>query len=79
MFTFTCDDLRDCLAETPPLDLLGMQLLGEPSPTDIPRETLVDAVSEIVDYTENCAATARRLSHLAPIPVTTLLLAEFGL
>jgi hypothetical protein len=80
----TAHSLRDCLAATAPVDLLGMRLLKacpQPHfyPTDLPRETLKAAVSEIVDYTGRCAAAARRLSHLAPIPLTTLACLEFGL
>lgn len=80
----TVESLRDCLAATAPVDLLGMRLLKacpQPGlyPTDLPREALKEAVSEIVDYTGRCAAAARRLSHLAPIPLTTLACLEFGL
>lgn len=80
----TVESLRNCLAATAPVDLLGMRLLKAcPQrglyPTDLPRETLKAAVSEIVDYTGRCAAAARRLSHLAPIPLTTLACLEFGL
>jgi hypothetical protein len=80
----TVESLRDCLAATAPVDLLGMRLLKacpQPGlyPTDLPRETLKEAVSEIVDYTGRCAAAARRLSHLAPIPLTTIPILEFGL
>ena len=39
---------------------------------DVPRETLKEAVSEIVDYTGRCVAAAQRLSHLAPIPLTAI-------
>ena len=80
----TVDALRDCLAATDPVDLLGMRLLKtcpQPGlyPTDLPRETLKEAVSEIVEYTGRCAAVARHLSHLAPIPLTTIAILEFGL
>ncbi|MBZ0292439.1 MAG: hypothetical protein K8L99_07700 [Anaerolineae bacterium] len=80
----TVETLRDCLAATDPVNLLGMRLLKTcPQtglyPTDLPRETLKEAVSEIVDYTGRCTAAARRLSHLAPIPLTTLPILEFGL
>ncbi len=76
--------LRDCLAATAPVDLLGMRLLKacpQPGlyPIDLPRETLKEAVSEIVEYTGGCAAAARRLSCLAPIPLTTIACLEFGL
>jgi hypothetical protein len=80
----TLDSLRVCLAATDPVDLLGMRLLRacpQPTlfPTDIPRDVLKDAVSEIVEYTGRCMATARRLSHLTPIPLTTIDILEFGL
>ncbi len=80
----TADTLRECLAATDPVDLLGMRLLQmcpQPGlyPTDLPRETLKEAVSETVDYTGRCAAAARRLSHLAPIPLTTIEILELGL
>jgi hypothetical protein len=80
----TLESLRDCLAATAPVDLLGMRLLrASPQPGlcpgDVPRETLKEAVSEIVDYTGRCVAAAQRLSHLAPIPLTTIACLEFGL
>ena len=80
----TVASLRDCLAAIEPVDLLGMRLLKacpQPGlyPTDIPRETLKEAVCEIVDYTGRCAAAAQRLSHLAPIPLTTIDILEFGI
>ena len=80
----TAEHLRACLAATGPVDLLGMRLLRacpQPRlyPADLPRETLKEAVSEIVDYTGRCAAAARRLSQLGPIPLTTVQIVEFGL
>ena len=80
----TADTLRNFLATTDPVDLLGMRLLQacpQPGlyPTDLPRETLTEAVTEIVDYTGRCTAAARRLSHLAPIPLTTIRILEYGL
>ncbi len=48
-------------------------------PTDLPRETLKEAVSEIVDYAELCVSVAGRLSNLAPIPLKTIELLEYGL
>lgn len=74
------DQLYTCLSATPPLDLLGMRLLeAHPQPDDIPRARLKEAVCEIVDYTGRCAAAARRLSQLTPVPVTTICVLEFGL
>lgn len=80
----TVNILRDCLMTAVPVELLGMRLLQAcPQsglyPTDLPRETLKDAVSEIVDYTGRCATVARRLSDLAPTPLTSIPILEFGL
>jgi hypothetical protein len=80
----TVETLRNCLAATVPVNLLGIRLLKtcpQPGlyPTDLPRETLKEAVSEIVAYTGRCTSAVRRLSHLAPIPLTTLPIFEFGL
>ena len=78
------DILRDCLVAAAPLDLLGMRLLQTcPQsgfyPTDLPRETLKEAVSEIVDYTGRCVSVAGRLRNLAPIPLTTIEILDYGL
>ena len=87
----TVEALRDCLVATAPVDLLGMRLLEQSRPqsglypsvsimeTQFSREILTQAVSEIVDYTGRCTAVAGRLSHLAPIPLTTIEIFEFGL
>jgi hypothetical protein len=82
--SMTAEHLRACLVATGPVDLLGMRLLRacpQPGlfPADLPRETLKEAVSEIVDYTGRCAAAARRLSQLGPFPLTTVQIVEFGL
>lgn len=83
MLGLTHDDLRACLAVTPPVELLGMTLLRQGSPqlqpVDIPRDTLREAVTELVAYTGRCTAAARRLSHLAPIPLMQVVIPEFGL
>lgn len=87
----TVEALRNCLVATAPVDLLGMRLLEQSRPlsglypqisnmeTQFSRETLTQAVSEIVDYTGLCVVVAGRLSHLAPIPLTTIEIFEFGL
>lgn len=45
----------------------------------IPRETLADAVTEIVDYTERCRRAAQQLAKLTPIPLTAFSILEYGL
>ena len=79
------ETLHDCLASVEPVDLQGMRLLKAcPTatglfPQNIPRATVKEAVIELVQYTERCNATARRLRNLAPIPLTNLSLIEYGL
>jgi hypothetical protein len=83
VLALTHDDLRACLAATPPVELLGMTLLKQGSPQlhppDIPRDTLREAVTELVAYTERCTTAAQRLSNLTPIPLMNVVFAEYGL
>ncbi len=77
-------DLCACLAAVTPCELLGMTLLRKQEnpqlfPVDIPRDVLRDAVTEIVAYTGRCKAAVERLSNLAPIPLTQVVIPEFGL
>ena len=80
----TVNQLRDCLLNLPPLELLGMTLLqSNPHagffPSDVPRETLKTAVVEMIDYGERCQSTAQQLSKLTPVPITTIDLWEYAL
>ncbi|MCD4687124.1 MAG: hypothetical protein K8S97_14445 [Anaerolineae bacterium] len=83
MLGLTHDNLRACLAATPPVELLGMALLKQGSPQfvpgAIPREKLRDAVTELVAYTESCKAAAYQLRHLAPVPLVSVAILEFGI
>ena len=83
MLQVTRDDLGACLAALPPVELLGMTLLrqGCPQllPADIPRDTLAQAVVEMVAYIDRCATAAQRLRNLAPIPLRQVPIPEFGL
>jgi hypothetical protein len=80
----TAESLRECLANVPPVKLLGTELLKTHRPqsgifpADVPRDQIKEAVTEIIAYTSRCATTAKQLSHLAPIPLTTICV-EFGL
>jgi hypothetical protein len=78
------ESLRACLANTTPVDLLGMRLLREQphlfrTSLPVPREQLVEAVTEIVDYTGRCTTAARQLANLTPISLKTMTVLEFGL
>lgn len=78
------NDLRACLASTPRLELKAMGLLTQQphfiaGSACIPREQLVEAVTEMVAYTGRCAAVARSLANLTPIPLLTASVLEFGL
>jgi hypothetical protein len=69
----TADDLRDVLLGLPELTLIGTGLLEASTgffPVDVPRDTLREAVVEMVAYTESCQSAARRLCDLTPIPLT---------
>ena len=87
----TVESLRDCLAGLPPVELKGMVLLREHHPhglffpqlesggQGIPRETIAEAVTEIVGYTARCRRAAQQLTTLTPIPLTTFSILEYGL
>jgi hypothetical protein len=79
----THHDLCACLTAVAPCELLGMTLLRQGSPqlfpADVPCDVLREAVTEIVAYTGRCAAAARRLADLSPIPLVQVVIPEFGL
>ncbi len=87
----TVESLRDCLAGLSPVELKGMALLRERCPhgllfpqlesgrQGIPRETIAEAVTEIVAYTERCRRAAQHLTTLTPIPLTTFSILEYGI
>ena len=83
----TVTSLRDCLAQVEPVQLLGMELLKQHSahpqgqwfPAGISRNQLVDAVTELVGYTRRCAYAAEHISHLTSVPLTSVIIVEFGL
>ena len=87
----TVESLRDCLVGLPPIELKGMALLRERRPNGqffpqlddrqmgIPRETIAEAVTEIIDYTERCRRAAQQLMKLTPIPLTAFSILEYGL
>ncbi|MBE2266979.1 MAG: hypothetical protein J0M07_16630 [Anaerolineae bacterium] len=82
--SFALNELVSCLASTPTLDLKGMGLLREQphlisGTARIPRPQLIEAVTEIVAYTGRCAAAARSLANLTPIPILSVSIGEFGL
>ncbi|MDX1992547.1 MAG: hypothetical protein SF029_09160 [bacterium] len=83
--TWTTEDLRDCLLAMPPLELKGMALLRERRPadgffpTDIPRTTMVEAITEITAYAERARRMGEALANLAPIPLFGQPVLEYGL
>jgi hypothetical protein len=82
---WTVEDLRGCLLALPPLDLKGMALLRERRPADgffpagITRATMVEAITEITAYTERARRMSEALANLAPIPLLTQPVLEYGL
>lgn len=84
LHTLSLEALRDCLASTAPVELEGMRLLKErphflSGSLQIPREQLVAAVTELIEYTDQCAAAARKLADVGPVPLTSTTILEFGL
>jgi hypothetical protein len=82
--SFALNELVSCLASTPPLELKGMGLLREQphlisGTARIPRPQLIEAVTEIVAYTGRCAAAARNLATLTPVPILSVSIGEFGI
>jgi hypothetical protein len=78
----TANDLRDVLLGLPELTLIGTALLEASTgffPVDVPRDTLREAVVEMVAYTESCQSAARRLRDLTPIPLANINVIEFAL
>ena len=69
------DMVRECLLGAEPFELKGTQLLrqgrvpGALFAQGVPREALLDAVNEVVAYSERCAAATRRLSALPSVPL----------
>jgi len=83
---FALESLRECLANAPSVELKGMALLRErPSeagffpPLDMPRAVIAEAVTELVIYTQRSQHAAEQLAKLAPIPLTTISLLDYGL
>ncbi|MFZ2880442.1 MAG: hypothetical protein WA009_12950 [Phototrophicaceae bacterium] len=76
-------DLQRCLASIAPVELLGMRLLKERphvlSPSQaIPRQQLVEAVTELIAYTDQCSEAARKLAGIGPVPLKAVSVREFG-
>lgn len=81
---FSREDLIVCMLSVEPIDLIGIRLVQDQplaifGQAALPRETLVDAVTEIVAYTNRCAAAARSLTNLTPIPLLSISIVEYGL
>ena len=79
------ETLSDCLGDVAALELQGMALLRQCQPTLLPaldttisRETIAEAVREIVAYTQICRDTAKRLSHLRSV-ILAIEMLEYGL
>ncbi|KXK49204.1 MAG: hypothetical protein UZ13_03239 [Chloroflexi bacterium OLB13] len=78
------DDLHLCLASIAPVELQGMRLLKErphvlSASKAIPRPQLVDAVTELIAYTDQCAAAAHKLAGIGPVPLKAVSVLEFGI
>ena len=67
----SADDLCTVLANSSPAQLKGLALLKGQRllPQDIPRQTLREAVLELIQYTDQCAKMTRRLVDVPPMPL----------
>ena len=82
--TIGLDELRTCILSAAPLELKGMGLLREQPRliagfASVPRAQIDEAVTEIVAYSGRCAAAARSLASLTPIPLMNAIVGEFGI
>jgi len=71
-FCMEMEVLRTCLADLPPVQLKGFDLLGQASDLlvpAIPREILREAVLELMAYTDACTRSLHRLRDLRPVPL----------
>lgn len=82
-FSGALNELTSCIASAAPLELKGMGLLREQPRliagfASLPRAQIVEAVTEIVAYSGRCAAAARSLASLTPVPLMNAIVWEFG-
>ena len=72
--------LLDCLETTPVVSLQGLTLIEQPSLlTTAHRDTVRDAVVELIAYTNRCAQAIERLRDLPPRPLTCIVTVEWML
>jgi len=83
--TLTIEDVIASLEQVPPADLLGVKLLekrkAEPGrwlPTNVPREQVVEAAKQIVEYSTQCQKLANTLANLEAAP-SKHVVPEYGL
>ncbi|MCC7447117.1 MAG: hypothetical protein IT324_06860 [Anaerolineae bacterium] len=86
MFTaFDVPTLLDCLGRIPPVELQGLELLRQFQPQtgvyfpQLPAEAVCDATIELIDYTQSCQQTVRKLQALPPTPLLVYPVLEFCL
>jgi hypothetical protein len=82
--SFPLNELMSCIASAAPLELKGMGLLREQPRliagfASVPRAQVVEVVTEIVAYTGRCAAAARQLAQLTPVPIRAVGIVEYVL
>lgn len=77
------DDLHQCLVSIAPVELQGMRLLKERPHVlsvshPVPRQQLVEAVIELIAYTDHCSEAAHKLAGIGPVPLKAVSVVEFG-
>ena len=86
MFTgITSAELADCLGQIVPVELKGVELLKQFRPhtgawfPQVPVDILTEATSQIIAYTQECAAALGKLQVLPPVTLKALPCMEFCL
>lgn len=70
-------DLRECLLALPPVDLLAVTLVQQDQNL-VTEAQLIEAVKQLMSYTERCQDATERLNDVRPIPVLAITIGEFG-
>ncbi len=82
----TTENLVNCLAQIPPAEIKGLELLrrlrlqtGEWFPAGAASEEVIEATTQLIAYTHVCSAAAARLEKLTPVILTEVAMVEFPL
>jgi hypothetical protein len=82
----TTHKLVECLEQIPPAELKGLELLrrlrlqtGEWFPAGASSSEVIEATTQLIEYTQVCSTAASRLEKLTPVILTEISVVEFPL